>query len=55
MENVLFSGVQILYITVICSLTFEAIFFSYENAMPAASQLPGRGPTDVDIANVPAC
>ena len=25
------------------------------SAMPAASQLPGRGPTDVDVAPVPAC
>ena len=25
------------------------------SAMHAASQLPGRGPTDVDIASVPAC
>ena len=24
-------------------------------AMRAASQLPGRGPTDVDVAPVPAC
>ena len=24
------------------------------SAMPAASQLPGRGPTDVDVAPVPA-
>ena len=24
-------------------------------AMHAASQLPGRGPTDVDVAHVPAC
>ena len=26
-----------------------------ESAMLAASQLPGRGPTDVDNAPVPAC
>ena len=25
------------------------------SAMPAASQLSGRGPTDVDVAHVPAC
>ena len=25
------------------------------SAMPAASQLPGRGPTDVDDAPAPAC
>ena len=25
------------------------------STMPAASQLPGRGPTDVDVAPVPAC
>ena len=25
------------------------------SAMPAASQLPGRGPTNVDVAPVPAC
>ena len=25
------------------------------SAMRAASQLPGRGPTDVDVAPVPAC
>ena len=25
------------------------------SAMGAASQLPGRGPTDVDVAPVPAC
>ena len=25
------------------------------SAMRAASQLPGRGPTDVDVAHVPAC
>ena len=25
------------------------------SAMCAASQLPGRGPTDVDVAPVPAC
>ena len=25
------------------------------SAMHAASQLPGRGPTDVDFAPVPAC
>ena len=25
------------------------------SAMRAASQLPGRGPTDVDVARVPAC
>ena len=25
------------------------------SAMPAASQLPGRGPTDMDVAPVPAC
>ena len=25
------------------------------SAMPAASQLPGRGPTAVDMAPVPAC
>ena len=25
------------------------------SAMQAASQLPGRGPTDVDVAPVPAC
>ena len=25
------------------------------SAMRAASQLPGRGPTDVDLASVPAC
>ena len=25
------------------------------SAMHAASQLPGRGPTDVDVASVPAC
>ena len=26
-----------------------------ESAMPAASQLPGKGPTDVDDAPAPAC
>ena len=25
------------------------------SAMRAASQLPGKGPTDVDVASVPAC
>ena len=28
---------------------------SVRSAMCAASQLPGRGPTDVDVAPVPAC
>ena len=28
---------------------------SVRSAMRAASQLPGRGPTDVDVAPVPAC
>ena len=28
---------------------------AYIVAMHAASQLPGRGPTDVDVAPVPAC
>ena len=25
------------------------------SAMHAASQLPGRGPTDIDVAPIPAC
>ena len=29
--------------------------FGVKSAMGTASQLPGRGPTDVDIAPVPAC
>ena len=28
---------------------------SVRSAMRAASQLPGRGPTDVDVAPVPVC
>ena len=28
---------------------------SVRSAMRAARQLPGRGPTDVDVAPVPAC
>ena len=27
----------------------------WRSAMHTASQLPGRGPTDVDVAPVPAC
>ena len=29
--------------------------YSVRSAMPAASQLPGRGPVDVDDVPAPAC
>ena len=36
-------------------VSFEQLGPGVRSAMHAASQLPGRGPTDVDVASVPAC
>ena len=36
-------------------ISFEQLGPGVRPAMHAASQLPGKGPTDVDVAPVPAC
>ena len=42
-----------------CLLIFQACKYDFypgvRSAMRAASQLPGKGPTDVDDATAPAC
>ena len=37
------------------SIYFVCQGYNYRSAICAASQLPGRGPTNVDVAPVPAC